>query len=75
MICVGEKVRITEGWAEGQIAKVAESDPRYLVLKMNGGEHSIFPLWRVTPLGQRNRVKEATDRRFRRWKSRGGGVL
>lgn len=75
MICVGEKVRITEGRACGEIAEVVESDPRFLELKMNGGEHSLFPLWRVTPLGQRNRVREATTRRVKRWKERGGGAL
>lgn len=72
MIGIGEKVRITDGWAEGQTAEVVESDLRYLDLEMNDGTIACYPPWRVRALGTRCPVKEATDRRFRRWRARGG---
>lgn len=72
---VGEKVRIVEGWARGQVAEVVSAEPRYLELKMADGSISVFPPWRVEALGEcRDPVAQSVERRIRRVKQIGGAL-
>lgn len=72
MIAVGERVRITDGWARGKTALVVKSEDRFVDLEMPDGVITVYAPWRVQALGQRNPVRESTDRRMRKWRARGG---
>lgn len=70
---VGERVRISRGWAKGQKAEVMYADPRYLELRMEDGSVSVFPPWRVEDLG-RDPVRSSVRRRIEKVKQFGGAL-